>query len=111
MTPAARQKSAISAWSFVPRTRSTPLETSTPHGRTDSIALATFAGVNPPASSTRARSDGIIAADDATKAILLEEWLRGDAEAAGRCRTWPLTADVGSDVVAACRQAAARRRA
>jgi hypothetical protein len=55
-------------------------------------------------------SDGIIAADDTTKAKLLEDWLRGDAEAAGRCLTWPLTDAAGSDVAAACRQAAARRR-
>ena len=35
--------------SFTPGDDSTPLATSTPHGRTTSIASATLAGVSPPA--------------------------------------------------------------
>jgi uncharacterized protein (DUF2062 family) len=65
VTPAARQNAAISAWSLVPRVASTPLETSTPHGCTAAIAAGTFAGVNPPASSTRVVTDGISAASAA----------------------------------------------
>ena len=39
----------IFAWSFLPGELSTPLETSTPNGRTLRTAPATFSGVRPPA--------------------------------------------------------------
>src|ERR1700690_53255 len=40
------------AWSFFPGDDSTPLETSTPNGRTLRTAAATFSGVSPPARKT-----------------------------------------------------------
>src|SRR5262245_57209428 len=60
-TPIARTRatnSRILSGSFSPRARSTPLETSTPQGRTKFTASWTFAAVKPPAritSATRAR--------------------------------------------------------
>ena len=55
-------------------------------------------------------SDVIVAADDATRTTLVEDWLRGDPEAAARCQSWPLATDAGGQVATACRQAVARRR-
>ncbi len=45
----ASQNARISPASFTPRSRSTPDDTSTAHGRTTRIASPTFSGVNPPA--------------------------------------------------------------
>src|SRR5258706_1234471 len=46
---AASMKALTFAWSFIPGDASTPLETSTPYGRTRRTASATFSGVSPPA--------------------------------------------------------------
>ena len=56
-------KRRTSVGSLTPGADSTPLATSTPHGRTRSIASATLSGVRPPARSTR-RPDGAPSARD-----------------------------------------------
>ena len=68
-------KAAILAASLIPLSISTPLETSTAHGRTCLIAVATFAASSPPDSTTGTGSAGGIS--DQSKVCPVPPWLPG----------------------------------
>lgn len=55
-------------------------------------------------------SDVVVAADDAVAAALRGSWLGTEADAPGRCETWPVDATAAPRIAAACGSALARRR-
>lgn len=55
-------------------------------------------------------SELVVAADPAVAAALHGPWLGADADASGRCETWPADAGCSARIAAACGLALARRR-